>query len=284
MKRALVVSAIVCAVGVFADGTVVASPEPTRCTGAVGAITINGDVIAGPGCDLSNTTVTGDVRVGPGGSLLVLPGATNTRIHGDVRSRDAARIEIRAGWIGGDVKLGDTDFGVNGLLLENSRVEGDVIIRKGTSFLHVLSMTIGGDVHVHDNTGSDPSGRFGFVIGVYESTVGGHIKVHDNEAVGSVWNQIVVARNSIGKSLAVNDNVSRGGTQENTMKVYENTVGGHVLVTDNLAWGPAPDVFVDVSGNTVVKSLSCRRNTPPATEGFAGDNTGRRERAECADH
>jgi hypothetical protein len=283
MKRGSVVAAIVCAVGVLGAGTAVARPEPTVCTGAVGEVLIDGDVIAEVGCDLSNATVMGNVWVTPGGSLIVIPGATNTRIYGDVKSLQAARIEIRAGWIGGDVKLGDTDFGVNGLLLENSRVRGDVIIAKGSSFLHVLSMEIGGSVLVYGATGSDPTGQFGFVIGVLGSTVGGNVLVYDNEAVGSVWNQIVVARNEIGGSALVHQNVSRGGTQENTVKVYENKVGDGLVVSSNRAEGSAPDIFVDVSGNVVARTLSCRDNTPPATNGFAGENTARRKRGECAD-
>src|SRR4051794_41847223 len=70
----------------------------TTCTGALGAVTITGTVLAGPGCDLSGTTVHGNVKITPGGSLFLGQAAT---ITGNPTSRHATTAGVDAPPIGG---------------------------------------------------------------------------------------------------------------------------------------------------------------------------------------
>jgi hypothetical protein len=81
--------------------------KDTSCTGALGPVTIYGNVSAGAGCDLSNTTVYGNVTVTPGGSLFVAPGSTTT-INGNLTSTEATIIAIEAGTIGGNLEIDGT--------------------------------------------------------------------------------------------------------------------------------------------------------------------------------
>ena len=67
-RRVLVAATTLLTLGVLVAGVAVAwAGGPTRCEGPEGPITIKGDVIAGPGCNLSETTVEGNVTVEPRG-------------------------------------------------------------------------------------------------------------------------------------------------------------------------------------------------------------------------
>lgn len=290
MKRVLLVLTGIFSLAVLGFGVTLASAEKTQCTGSLGNVTVDGDVIAGPGCNLSNTTVKGDVSVVPGGTLSVSSNSDSpAKIYGNVKSNNAKFIQISSGWIGGDVKLvGTTGIDgepLTGVHLENSTVEGDVTIKEGSAFIVVLDMQIGGDVEVHDNRGSDPSGQYGWVIGVVGSTVGGHVRIYDNDASGSFFNQIGVTTSLIRRNLHVHSNTATGGSAANAVLIFLNQVHENLLVNKNIATGPdGSSSFVDVSGNTVGRTLNCRNNTPDPTDSEGvGLNVALRKRAECAD-
>ena len=87
---------------------------PTVCEGPEGHVTIKGDLIAGPGCDLSETTVEGNVTVEPGGSLRTEEGST-TVITGNVVSNKATEVFLAAnGSIGGNVQIQRHDRPISG--------------------------------------------------------------------------------------------------------------------------------------------------------------------------
>jgi hypothetical protein len=279
----------------------------TQCNGPMGEITIAGTVVANAGCDLTDTTVTGSVIVAPGGTLGIYPSPTPTattpitgtgtvrsraRINGYVLSYKAARIEIRAGTIDGGVLIGSTtEDGANGLLLENTTIGGDVLLRRGSAFLFVQSVRVDGDVYVTGNKGTDPSGTLGFVIGLVRSTVTGNVILLNNEASGSSMNAVGVADNTIGKELLIQANVARNGTDQNLVLVRTNVVGGNLTVNANKAVpvpknpASAANSFIEVSRNDVEKTLACRDNAPdPVLNGTdpAQFNTAAAKKGECA--
>jgi hypothetical protein len=279
----------------------------TSCTGPMGETTISDTVLAGAGCDLTDTTVNGSVVVLPGGTLGIYPSPSptattpttgtgtvqsRTRIHGYLLSYRAARIEVRAGWIGASVLIGSTtDEGANGLLLENATIEGDVLLRRGRAFLFVNQVSVAGDVYVAGNKGTDPTGLYGFVIGLSRSAVDGNVILYNNEASGTSMNAVGIADSSIGKDVLIQGNVARNGTDQNLVLVRTNVVGGNLSVNQNKAVavpgdaGSAANSFIEVSRNTVGKVLTCRDNAPdPVLNGTdpAQFNTAPIKRGECA--
>src|SRR5687767_1977399 len=127
MRRLLLPGVCVLALGVlgaFAAGAG-AAPKATTCNATtVMPPTINGDVEAGPGCDLSNVTlVRGDVEVIPGGSLTISFGSPIT-IRGDVEGKKATFIDIESGTIRGDVRIEATTGGQT--FIGFGRVDGKI--------------------------------------------------------------------------------------------------------------------------------------------------------------
>jgi hypothetical protein len=252
------------ALAVLALGATTAAAADTPCTGALTG-TINGNVSAGPGCDLSGVTmVKGNVKVNPGGSLTIAFGSS-TAITGNVQSQGATLISIFAGSIGGNVE-----------------------IQNGVANVLVVFATVGGNVQVHNNAGSFSSGMSG-IVDVAENTVKGNVEVHNNSATGSSFNVIQVAGNgpafvgSIGGNVQVHDNHATGGTAANTVNDFQNLVGGNLEVHNNTATGPSGSFnATDVSGNTVKNNLDCHNDTPAATDAIAGVNTAASKKGECA--
>jgi hypothetical protein len=265
MRRMLLAAVAPLALAVLALGATTAAAADTPCTGALTG-TINGNVSAGPGCDLSGVTmVRGNVKVNPGGSLTIAFGSS-TAITGNVQSQGATLISIFAGSIGGNVE-----------------------IQNGVANVLVVFATVGGNVQVHNNAGSFSSGMFG-IVDVAENTVKGNVEVHNNSATGSSFNLIQVAGNgpvygafSIGGNLQVHDNQATGGTSVNEVNDFQNLVGGNLEVHNNAATGPSGSFnATDVSGNTVKNNLDCHNDTPAATDTFTGVNTAKQKKGECA--
>src|SRR5262245_63817248 len=110
MRRALVTAA---SLGVLAAAAAGAAAAPaTTCNSSTSLSgTINGDVSAGPGCDLSGvTSVRGSVRVVPGGSLTIAFGSSIS-IKGELTSWKAAFIDVEGGSIAGNVRIEATAAG-----------------------------------------------------------------------------------------------------------------------------------------------------------------------------
>lgn len=260
-----------------------AGASDTPCTEALGAVTVNGNVSAGAGCDLSGTTVNGNVTVNPGGSLTVTSPAT---ITGNVRSKGATTIFVLLASVGGNVQIdGTTGQSFVGF----GTVGGNVEIKNSAAFLEVGAETVGGNVHLHHNTGS----FYGVgVVAVGGSTVHGNVEVHDNSATGSFFNAILVGidpelpgyASSVDGNLKIHNNQAAGGSYENGVFAAVNGVGGNLEVHNNTATGASGSIIlVDVGGNTVTNNLSCKKNTPAASDAFGfGPNTAAKKTGECA--
>jgi hypothetical protein len=307
MNRALLSLIGTLALTVLLHAPAFAWTPPLSCTGPLGETTVSGDVLAGAGCDLTDTTVNGSVVVLPGGTLGIYPSPSPTattpttgtgttkskaRIQGYVLSFRAGWIEIRAGWIGGGVLIGSTtDDGANGLLLENATIDGDVLLRRGKAYLFIQQVSVSGDVYVVNNKGTDPTGQFGFVIGLSRSSVAGNVILYNNEASGAFMNAVGIVESTIGKDLLVQGNVARNATDQNLIALRMNVVGGNLTVNGNRAVpvsgnaNSALNSFIEVARNIVAKTLACRDNTPdPVLNGTdpAQFNTAAVKKGECA--
>jgi hypothetical protein len=281
---------VLVALGILVFGVAGASAANTLCAGPMGAVTIDGNVSAGPGCDLTNTTVNGNVTVLPGGSLFVAPFSSSTRIKGNVLSKGARSVEILSGSVGGHVQIDGTTAAAHGdSVLFGVTVGGNVEIRNGAAFLAVQASTVGGNILVDGNSGSDSTGLFGDVVVGGGNTVRGNIDVHDNSASGSLFNDIEVGGNgpavagSIGGNLLFHHNEATGGTRFDATVVSRNVVGGNLEFHHNAAAGPAGAlVELEASGNAVQRILDCHDDIPAPTDTLAGPNTAKQKKGECA--
>jgi hypothetical protein len=270
--RALAVALASLAVTVVVAGG--ASAGDTPCNGPIAGGTINGNVKAGPGCELDHVVVNGEVKVIPGGSLLTI-GSTITK---NVSSKDATDIFVYRTSVGGNVHLDGTTGGRAGV--SNSSVDGNLDIAKssGTDVL-VVRVRIGGDVHVHDNTMVSGGDSNTINIAV-NPDIAGNVEVKHNSLANAANNQILIDRNGhIGGNVDVSDNTLAGSFADTNLYTTRNTVDGNVHVDHNSVTGAHPTF--DVGGNTITKELACDHNSPPPSD-FSGPNTAAKKKGQCA--
>jgi hypothetical protein len=291
MKSALRMLVGIFSLAVVAQGATLASAA-TLCDFRNGnptsPQTILGDVTAGPGCNLSFTTVTGTVTVARGGSLVVYKDAP-VGITGNLMSKGATFVDVQAGWIGGDVRIEGTTgvtgggsrlgLGADGLNCTTLRgsgrwpmivVDGDVVIRKAVGGrVYIESADIGGDVRVHDNVVDSSNGAGGVdgvlsVMEICENRIEGGAVVRDNLVSTSNVNVLYIHGNEFSTDLHVNDNaVELPGAFLNDLAIFSNVIGRGVRVNENTAAGSSVGKdFITVGNNDITKFLDCRHNTP----------------------
>ena len=271
-RRVLVAATTLLTLGVLVAGVSVAwAGGPTRCEGPEGPITIKGNVVAGPGCDLSGTTVEGNVTVEPGGSLKTEQG-TETTITGHVQSNKATEIILLAGGeIGGNVQIqGSTGESV----VEHGKVRGNITIQNSVaSRLEVREESVGGNVQLMNNTGS---GSRVHVV-VIASTVGGNVLVGNNTLIGTERNEVGAFKAEIKSgNLQVFNDSATGGSEAN--EVFAEVIQTLNLdVHNNIAEGPGFNAVL-VIGNTVTNNLTCHNDKPPAS---GSGNTAQHKTGEC---
>ena len=280
-KRLFMAAATLLTLGVFGVSAASAG-GPTRCVGAEGPVTIEGDVIAGAGCNLSETTVEGNVTVEPNGSLTTNEGTT-TVITGNVQSNKATEISLRAnGSIGRNVQIQGTAGGSN---LHNGTVKGNVQIQNSLAFVNVADETVGGNVQLQNNTGAGAVGCIATTgpgcafVGVERSTVGGNVLVGSNSLTATEANEVFVEHDSVSHgNVQIQNNSAAEGSAFNGMLAIENQVGTNLEVRNNTAQG-GPTNIVEVSDNTVTNNLACMNDKPPAS---GHGNTAKKKTGECA--
>jgi hypothetical protein len=266
----------------------------TVCESTLRAVTIYGDLDAGPGCVLRETTVNGNVTVDPAGSLELLgvgnfnepPGTTvngnlivepggrlftfgNVAVTGNVQARDARSIQLN-GSIGGYVQFQGTT-GQSDLV--EATVKRNVEIQNGLGAVFIVQVSVGGNVQLQGNTGAFLNERLNGelvdegLVELSSSRVGGNVEVHNNSPSGSFENVVAVANDSVGGNVHVHNNSETAGSGFNAVAVHSNEVGGNLDVHDNAAEGPAGSAnLVVVSRNTITNYLACHNDTPPATD------------------
>ena len=280
-KRLFMAAATLLTLGVFGVSAASAG-GPTRCVGGEGPVTIKGEVIAGPGCNLSETTVEGNVTVEPNGSLTTNEGST-TVITGNVQSNKATEISLRAtGSIGRNVQIQGTTGGSN---LHNGTVKGNVQIQNSLAFVNVAHETVGGNVQLQNNTGAGAVGCIATTgpgcafVGVERSTVDGNVLVGSNSLTATEANEVFVEHDSVSHgNVQIQNNSMAGGSAFNGVLAIENQVGTNLEVRNNTAQG-GPTNVVEVSDNTVTNNLACMNDKPPAS---GQGNTAKKQTGECA--
>lgn len=186
-NAAILTTAALAAGSVFLVAQPASAALVTRCTGAAGAVTVPNDLVIpqGAACDLEGTTVEGDVLVRAGGDLLA-DGATitgdlvvrndafadliGTSLGGSVNGRSHFGVFIEDSQVGGNIDqrqpqdtefdpfvytlgadiAGSIDSRAGELLLESSRLEGDLLSRAGV-FTDVIDSVVEGSLTVREN-------------------------------------------------------------------------------------------------------------------------------------
>jgi hypothetical protein len=272
-RRVLVAATTLLTLGVLVAAASVAwAGGPTRCEGPEGPITIKGDVIAGPGCNLSGATVEGSVTVEPGGSLKTEK-ETATTITGYVQSNKATEIVLLAGGeIGGNVQIQGT---TGESVVEHGKVRRNITIQNSVaSRLEVRDESVGGNVQLMNNTGR---GSHVHVV-VIGSTVGGNVLVGNNTLTGTERNEVGAFEAEVKSgNLQVYNNSATGGSEANEVFVEVNRVGVNLEVHNNAAEGPGFNAVLVIE-NTVTNNLACHNDKPPAS---GRGNTAKHKTGEC---
>jgi hypothetical protein len=130
--------------------TLAAAPamaEEFRCTGAVGAVSLDNVFVPdGASCVLDRTRTNGNIVVGRGASLR----ATSVSVNGSVQAEGAASVAIGGfSVVGGSVQLvqGGT------ATIERARINGDLQFESNMGPLAATGNIVGGSLQAFQNMG-----------------------------------------------------------------------------------------------------------------------------------
>jgi hypothetical protein len=147
-------------------GTASASGASSNCTGTVGAVTLNGNVTAGPGCDLEGTTVTGNVSVKAGGSLTTNGASIGGNL--EIQNNGAANSICNTS-IGGNLLIhnnsGTTSVGYPSPPCYGNSVSGNTDIHNNSGQVTIAHTDVGGNLDCHENSPAASTGNGGNTVG-----------------------------------------------------------------------------------------------------------------------
>ena len=155
---------------VLAGSMVVAAPtanaEERRCTGTIGARTVdNVKVPAGGTCRLNGTTVKGTINVNSNARLI----AEGVRVVGNVQGENARRVVVRGGSrVGGSIQVVQGGSG----LVKRVHVNGDILFDDQSGMVEVLQNQVGGNVQLFQNTGG---------VAVRGNVIDGNLQCKEND-------------------------------------------------------------------------------------------------------
>ncbi len=142
-------------------GAPLASGGNIDCTSTYGAVVINGDLTAGPGCRLEGTHVTGNVHVASNGSLA----ANRATIDGNVEIDHSGTNSICGTAIGGNVNVHD-NAGPTTIddACGNNTIGRDVEIHHNLAQVTISHTSVGGNLDCHHNSPPASTGTGGNTV------------------------------------------------------------------------------------------------------------------------
>ena len=123
-------------------------PSSGQCTGTLGAVSIDDDLIvpSGASCSLIGTVVEGNVLVGVEATLQ----ASGVDIDGNIQADGQAAVNVGDdSQIGGDVQV---EQGASAAVM-SSVIGGNIQYESNTGALAAVGNTVGGDIQAFQNTG-----------------------------------------------------------------------------------------------------------------------------------
>jgi uncharacterized membrane protein YgcG len=144
----------------------VSHADDVDCPPALGAVTVDGNVLIAAACTMEGTTVTGNILLYAGGSLV----ARGLNVEGNIQADDADYVDIMESEIDGSIQLdglvGDASN------ITSNRINGNIQLDDNRSRLEVLDNTVGADLQAFANSG-------GVVIA--DNTVDGNLQCKEND-------------------------------------------------------------------------------------------------------
>lgn len=140
--------------------------DDVDCPPALGAVTVDGNVLVAAPCRLDGTTVKGNVHLYAGGSLI----ANEADIDGNIQAENADFIEVVNSAIGGSIQL-DNLVGDRSTM-ERNEIGGSIQLKENRSRLEVLDNAVGADIQAFSNSG-------GVVIA--DNVVDGNLQCKSND-------------------------------------------------------------------------------------------------------
>jgi hypothetical protein len=193
------------------------------CTGPIGAVIIDGNVIVPPGasCALFGTRVTGNVLFGQGSRLLT----QDATVVGNIQGEGAIRVRIYNTAVT-NIQLKKVTLGIiigsDSSCRADPLVLGRIQLEENPAPITICKMSTRQDVQLTKNTGA---------IWVSENIVGEDLQVAENTQ------PIRLRRNTVGENMEVIKNT--GGVQ-----LTSNTVGFLIQCNDNV---PPPTGFANTA-------------------------------------
>ena len=124
-----------------------AAAEEYRCTGSVGAVSLDNIFVPdGASCSLNRTRAKGSIVVGTGAVLV----ATSVSITGNLQAEGAADVRVGGySTFGGSVQI------VKGgsATISRARINGDILFDENNAQVSASNNTVGGDVQAFKNLG-----------------------------------------------------------------------------------------------------------------------------------
>ncbi|UFU06353.1 hypothetical protein [Ruania halotolerans] len=237
----------------------------TRCVGEGGAVTVPGDLVvpAGQACVLTGTTVTGDVRVAPGADLI----ADQVTVEGRIVGAADAYVELVDSSVAGELVLRDAFGG----LVEDSAVQGRVLVRQTDAAAATFAVVIGADLS------GDLVARGGEVF-VDQSEITGSVNSRDSRYTdlyaSFVDGDVRVLGTSEGSLMCQTTVQGVGVLRDNTGLVQVGSDGPAYPCAGGSYWGGNVTAAGNTGGvyvNDVIVNgrLSLQQNSPVAQVGAA---------------
>jgi hypothetical protein len=146
-KRHVIFTIATLILTVVCGGTPMVYAEETRCTGTIGAITLDNIVVPqGRTCTLNGTRAKGNVVVLTGATLS----ASEVRINGSIQAEGAEAVYINSGsTVGGNVQIKQG----GSARVSQTRINGDLQLFENEGYVNIKRNRVGGNLQTDENTG-----------------------------------------------------------------------------------------------------------------------------------
>lgn len=142
-----------------------AAAEETRCTGRIGAVSLDNIFVPdGANCLLDRTRAKGSIVVGTGARLT----ATSVVVNGNLQAEGAADVTVNGySTFGGSVQI------VKGgsASVARARISGDILFDENVGPLAATSNTVGGDLQAFKNMAG---------VSLISNRMGGNLQCKEN--------------------------------------------------------------------------------------------------------
>ena len=142
-----------------------ANADDVDCSGLIGAVTVDGNVLIAATCSLDGTTVKGNVELFAGGSLT----AQNVDVIGNIQGVDAFEVSVSDSDIGGSVQLEKL---VGDATIRNNAIIGSIQLKENRFQLVADGNTVGADIQAFENFGG---------VDITSNTVDGNLQCKEND-------------------------------------------------------------------------------------------------------